>query len=236
MRKRSQMIIFLGPPGAGKGTQAARLSAALGIPAISTGEMLRHAAQSRTELGKIVESVMASGQLVSDDLINQVVAGRLRHSDCHWGCILDGYPRTVSQARFLDALLNRLDLPEPIVFNFELQVEKVVHRLTRRRQCPKCGGIFSINRNAESIRCQNDGTLLIQRADDKPLAIRQRLELYRNTSAGLIDFYRSRNYHEIIASRSPKHVSEELLALLGMRIPASSVPSYVRPTLAHAGI
>lgn len=232
----SQLIIFLGPPGSGKGTQAADLSATLGIPAISTGEMLRQAAQSRSEVGRIVERVMASGQLVSDDLINQVVAERLREKDCQAGCILDGYPRTVAQARFLEDLLDRLGLPEPIVFNFELEVEKIIHRLTRRRQCPKCSAIYSVNRNAESIRCQKDGALLVQRADDNAAAIRQRLELYKNTCADLVEFYRTRTYHEIVASRPPQHISDELLARLGMRMPAARVPSYAQTAVAHAGM
>ena len=220
MRKPSNVVIFLGPPGAGKGTQAVRLSGALNIPTVSTGEMLRHAARSGSETGKLVASVMASGQLVSDELINRVVADRLRQTDCRDGCILDGYPRTVAQARFLETLLADLNLSAPVVFNFDLSVEKIVRRLSRRRQCPKCGGIFSLNRNVESIRCQKDGALLIQRADDNPLAIRQRLDVYRATFAGLIDFYRSRNYREIDADRSPNAISQELLKLLAVPVMA----------------
>lgn len=236
MPKLSQVIIFLGPPGSGKGTQAAGLSATLGIPAISTGEMLRQASRSRSEVGKMVERVMASGQLVSDDLINHVIAERLQEQDCEAGCILDGYPRTVAQARFLENLLDHLNLPEPAVFSFEVEIENLIRRLTRRRHCPKCGAIFSVNRNAEFIRCQNDGALLVQRADDNPAAIRQRLELYKNTCADLIDFYRTRNYHEILASRTPKQVSEQLLAHLAVRMPSASVPSYAHTALAHAGM
>ena len=228
MRKPSTVIVLLGPPGAGKGTQAARFSAALGIPAISTGEILRQAAQSRSKLGKIVESVIASGQLVSDDLINRVVAERLRRADCQSGCILDGYPRTASQARFLDALLDRLNLSKPVVFNFDLAVEKVVDRLGSRFQCPACGSIFNVKQNAEQIRCERDGALLIQRADDNPSAIRQRLELYRKTSADLIDFYRSQEYHEISASRTPNEIFDEGMSLLGMRIPPAAIPAVRR--------
>jgi adenylate kinase len=223
------VIIFLGPPGAGKGTQAACLSSVLNIPAISTGDMLRRTAQSGSELGKLVGRVMASGELVTDDLINQVVAERLGAHDCAAGCILDGYPRTVAQARFLDSLLDQVNMSEPVVFNFDLPIEKVIHRLSRRRQCPKCGGIFSTNPHAESIRCRKDGTLLIQRADDKPEAIRQRLQVYRATSAELINYYRSRNYHEIAAHRMPQQISHELLSLLDTRpTPVHAAPPRLR--------
>jgi adenylate kinase len=186
----------------------------LNIPAISTGDMLRRTATSGSELGKLVGRVMASGELVGDDLINQVVAERLGAHDCASGCILDGYPRTVAQARFLDSLLDQLGMSEPVVFNFDLGIEKVIHRLSRRRQCPKCGSIFSLNRNAESIRCHKDGALLIQRADDKPEAIRQRLEVYRATCAELVDYYRTRSYHEIAGHGTPKQISHELLSIL----------------------
>jgi adenylate kinase len=171
-----------------------------------------------------VESVIASGQLVSDDLINRVVAERLRHTDCRSGCILDGYPRTASQACFLEALLQRLNLSQPVVFNFDLAVENVVDRLGSRRQCPVCGSIFNVKQDAKQVRCERDGSPLIQRADDNPSAIRQRLELYRKTSADLIDFYRSQNYHEISASRTPDEVFDELTGRLGMRVPAAAIP------------
>ncbi len=229
MREHSTVIVFLGPPGSGKGTQAARLSETLGIPAISTGEMLRQAAKSRSELGKIVESVMARGQLVSDDLINQVVADRLRRADCGSGCILDGYPRTQSQAHYLKALLNRLHLPEPVIVNFEISVEEVISRLSGRRQCPQCGGIFTVRPDVEPTRCNRDGTLLIQRADDNPAAIRKRLELYHATSADVINFYRTENYHEISASQPPKQISDELLRLLGRHTRTPRAPAVRHP-------
>lgn len=214
MRKSATVIIFLGPPGAGKGTQATRLSAALQIPAISTGEMLRAAAQSGSMLGKIVQGVMASGQLVSDDLINRVVEQRLRQSDCASGFILDGYPRTVSQARFLETLLRKMDLPEPLVIDFQLTAEAVINRLSHRRQCPQCHQIFSIHSNADKAYCAHDGSLLVQRADDNPAAIRQRLDLYKATFADLVSFYRTRNYHEVSASRTPDQIADEILTLL----------------------
>jgi adenylate kinase len=174
---------------------------------------------------------MASGQLVSDDLINEVVADRLSETDCHGGCILDGYPRTVAQAQSLERVLDKLDLPEPVVFDFYLPPAKIVERLSRRRQCPHCGGIFSLKRNADSPRCNRDGTPLIQRADDNPAIIRQRLQLYRANSADLVDFYRNRNYHQIDAARAPQQISAELMRLLDARRPAAAahaVPQALR--------
>jgi len=232
MANLGNVIVLLGPPGAGKGTQAARLSAALGIPAISTGEMLRQTVKSGSTLGKLVQSVMASGQLVSDELINQVVAERLACGDCQGGCILDGYPRTVAQARYLETLLRDLHLPEPFAINLDLTVENVVRRLGRRRQCPTCGAIFSVNRNADALRCQRDGSMLIQRADDNPDAIRQRLEVYKVTSADLVNFYRVRRFHELDGSREPELIADELLRLTGA-IPGASTSAYSSPSLAH---
>jgi len=109
-------IILIGPPGSGKGTQAGHLSPALGIPAISTGDMLRHECQSGSSLGRAVQAILASGRLVSDELMNEVIASRLKQVDCERGFILDGYPRTVAQARFLSRLLKNLNMPDPTIF------------------------------------------------------------------------------------------------------------------------
>lgn len=233
MRNSATVIIFLGPPGAGKGTQAARLSAALGLPAVSTGEMLRQTAACGSVLGKTVQKLMAAGQLVRDDLINQVVERRLRQSDCDSGCVLDGYPRTACQARFLESLLRRLEMPAPVVFDFQLTAEYVIERLSHRRQCPQCGHISSIDLSAGPSYCDRDGTLLVQRVDDNPAAIRQRLNLYKATFADLVSYYRTRNYHEIDASRTPDEVAAELLAVLDTSVSRYRVVP--RPSL-HASL
>src|SRR5581483_10063534 len=179
------LIVLLGPPGAGKGTQAVRLSATLGIPAISTGEMLRRECESGSVLGKVVQDVLNSGQLVSDDLMNRVIASRLRECDCENGCILDGYPRTVSQARFLDRLLKEANLPRPIVFDFQVETDEVVERLNMRG-----------------------------RTDDKPRTIRERLKVYRQNASKLVRYYSGKQYYRIRAGGTPEEVSGTLLRIL----------------------
>lgn len=205
MQDHAHVVILLGPPGAGKGTQSARLSAALGIPAISTGEILRSECQSGSDLGREVETVLARGELVDDRTMNELVTCRLRESDCARGCILDGYPRTVAQARYLD----NLDFAVPRIFDFIVSARDVISRLGGRKYCPECGQTFST-----AQVCSRDGSPLIQREDDKPAVIRERLRVYRRNMDKLVRFYQSRDYHPIHATRAPDMVFEELLRLL----------------------
>lgn len=230
MSAQEKVIVFLGPPGSGKGTQAARLSSALNLPAISTGEMLRRECQSGSSLGKVVKTVLASGQLVSDDLINRVVAHRLRQRDCNDGCILDGYPRTLAQARFLDRFLAKRRMARPVVFDFKIEIEEVVARLSSRLQCADCGRIFSVNgnSNAAELRCDRDGSELIQRADDNPETIRERLKLYEQNAGELVRYYASKDYHRIYATRTLEEISDDLLGVLGRRASAASVGARVQ--------
>jgi adenylate kinase len=218
---RAKVVILVGPPGSGKGTQAALISPTLGIPTISTGEMLRRECQSGSALGRSVQSILASGQLVSDDLMNQVISSRLREADCQRGFILDGYPRTVSQARFLGRLLTALGMPNPVVFHFDISSEDVVLRLTRRLQCPECGRIFSMNShlmNGDSahsgMSCDRDGSKLVHRLDDNVISIRERLKLYDENAARLARYYRNRRCHRICANRAPQEISNDLLTIL----------------------
>jgi adenylate kinase len=211
MQEHAHVVILLGPPGAGKGTQSARLSAALGIPAISTGEILRSECQSGSALGREVEAVLARGELVADGIINELVGRRLHEPDCAGGCILDGYPRTVAQARHLDTL----NFAVPRIFDFIVSARDVVARLGGRRYCPECGQTFN-----ESQACSKDGSPLLQREDDKPAVIRERLRIYRRNMDKLVRFYRSRDYHPIHATRAPDLVFEELLRFLDPGRPA----------------
>lgn len=218
MPARKKVIAFLGPPGCGKGTQAALLSPAVGIPAVSTGELLRRECDSGSALGKTLRSVLASGQLVTDDLMNQLIASRLRESDVRRGCILDGYPRTIVQARFLDTSLSDLNFPEPIVLQFELGNEEIVARLGRRRLCPKCGRIFSVGEEGDSF-CTSDGAPLAQRPDDKPVTIRERLRLYEHNAGELIQHYARKRLYRIHATGSPAEISREILRLVESAAP-----------------
>jgi adenylate kinase len=229
MHRRGRVIILLGPPGSGKGTQAARLSVALGIPAISTGEILRRECESGSSLGKAVQSVLASGQLVSDDLVNQMVARRLGREDCARGCILDGCPRTVPQARFVQQLLRNLKMPRPIVFDFEIEPQDVIARLSRRRQCAQCGRIVTVEdgSTAEPV-CDRDGSKLGQRADDNPATVRERLKLYNQNAGELVAFYGKRDIYRICAAPTPEQVSEDVLGILGQRALAAAVGNRAR--------
>lgn len=232
---RAKVIILVGPPGSGKGTQAALLSPALGIPTISTGEMLRRECQSGSVLGRSVQSILASGQLVSDDLMNQVISSRLREADCQRGFILDGYPRALSQARFLGRLLAALRMPGPVVFHFDISNEDVISRLTRRLQCAECGRIFSMSSELtngdsadRSMLCDRDRSKLVHRADDSVLSIRERLRLYEENAARLARHYRNRRYHRICADRTPQEVSNELLTILRSHTSAPVLPARAR--------
>ena len=228
MHAHCQVILFLGPPGSGKGTQAARLSAALDIPAISTGDMLRRECQSGSSLGNAVRAILDSGRLVGDKLMNQVVANRLRHRDCESGCILDGYPRTLNQARFLSSLLADMGMPQPIVFDFDVSADEIIARLGKRRQCPTCARIYSVDGNPmhAPLRCEQDGSELVQRNDDQPGVIRERLRLHSEHSAQLIAYYRGSRYYRIPAGRSPEEITAELSRLVQS--------TWSAPVLAHA--
>jgi len=223
-------IILVGPPGSGKGTQAAKLSPELGIPAVSTGEMLRRECQSGSSLGRAVQAILSSGQLVSDGLMNQVVSSRLRHADCRNGFILDGYPRTVSQARFLEGLLPELQIPDRIVFHFEISKDNVFSRLTRRLQCAQCGRIYSEKSDAmgAEMLCDGDGSKLIHRSDDNAALIPERLRLYEANASPLLRFYRNRGCYRVNANRSPEEVSRELLSIVRGTSPIRLVPTRAR--------
>ena len=180
--------MLLGPPGAGKGTQATHLQRAWGIPHISTGAMLRDAVRLQTPLGQEVEAVMASGGLIDDRLITDIVRERLRETDCRNGFLLDGFPRTVPQARALDRLV--VGGAPLVVLEIACPDEDILRRLASRVVCSECG--TNAQEADESATCHDCGGPLVQRKDDEEAVVRNRLKVYRTQTAPLIDYYQDR--------------------------------------------
>ena len=191
---RPHALIFLGAPGAGKGTQAREVARYYGIPQISTGDMLRDAVKRETALGLAAKARMESGKLVPDDVVDGIVAERINLPDCKAGFILDGFPRTISQAQFVDSLLEAKGEGLPLVLDIEVTEELLLKRLTGRRTCSVCGEIYNIYFNPPKVEgiCDKDGGKLLQRADDNEATIRQRLEAYHKQTSPLIEYYRGR--------------------------------------------
>lgn len=190
---RNHAILMLGAPGAGKGTQSREVSKEFGIPQISTGEMLRESIRRKTELGRAVQPIIESGGLAPDHLVSALVKQRTSEPDCEDGFILDGFPRNLEQALFLDHLLERRGSNAPVALDIQVNEDLLIKRLTGRRICPKCGTAYNIYFNPpqkEGI-CDKDGTPLTQRPDDKEEAIRVRLREYETQTKPLIDHYRS---------------------------------------------
>lgn len=186
-------LILLGPPGAGKGTQARWIVEALGIPQISTGDMLRAARKAGTPLGKQADAYMSAGKLVPDEVVVGLVAERLREADCVAGFLLDGFPRTIPQAEALDAELARHGRKVSAVVALEVADEALVRRLSGRRTCTACNRIWHLEFDPPPSpeRCACGGTLL-QRDDDKEETIRNRLRVYHAQTAPLIAYYERR--------------------------------------------
>jgi adenylate kinase len=181
-------IVMLGPPGAGKGTYATRLAPKLGIPTISTGDLLR-AARDDPEFGETIKKYQDSGELVPDEIVIKILKKRLEQEDAKNGFILDGFPRTLEQAKALEDISN-IDA----VINLDVPEEIIVQRLSSRRICPKCGAIYNLLYLKPKVdnKCDKCGAELIQRDDDKPEAIKERLKVYHEKTEPLIDFYKNK--------------------------------------------
>jgi adenylate kinase len=198
-------VLLLGAPGVGKGTQAKALMAAYGIPQISTGDILRANISKGTPLGKQAKALVDQGTLVPDDLVNQMVADRLSQPDTRNGYILDGFPRTLNQAMWLDAQLAVHDTTLPVVaISIVVDYEQLLHRITGRRICPS-GHIFNIysNPSAASDICDVDGSALIQRPDDSEAVFTERMKTFETQTAPVIEHYRKQGRFEEIDGDHP---------------------------------
>jgi len=185
------VVILLGPPGVGKGTQAVRLADTVGWEHVSTGDLLRAARREGTELGAKAQRYMDAGELVPDELILDLVRDHLKGIAPEAGILFDGFPRTTAQAEGLDRVLQAVHRRVDRVVVFEASEEELVKRLSGRRSCPDCGAVFNVHFTppAEEGKCDRCGGTLVQRKDDKPETVRHRLEVYREQTAPLIEWY-----------------------------------------------
>ncbi|MCU4138741.1 MAG: Adenylate kinase or related kinase [Thermodesulfobacteria bacterium] len=210
-------IIFLGPPGAGKGTQAKVLVEKYGIPQISTGDMLREHVAKGTELGLKAKEYMEKGQLVPDEIILSMVKERLSQDDAQKGFILDGFPRTVAQAEALDKLLEEMGKKIEYVLALIVPDEELVTRLTGRRTCKNCGMMYHIKFKPPKVegKCDACGGELYQRPDDNEETVRNRLKVYHEQTAPLIEYYRKKGVlFEVDGNKSIEEITQQLINIL----------------------
>lgn len=186
-------LVILGPPGAGKGTQADYIIKKYNIPHVSTGDIFRENIKSETELGKKASSYMDKGLLVPDELVIDLVADRIAKDDAKDGFLLDGFPRTVAQAVSLDAILDKNNTGLTKVINIDVKPEILIERAVGRRVCKSCGRTYHVKFNPPKVEgiCDNDGSELIQRADDVEETVKTRIEVYFDQTAPLIDYYKA---------------------------------------------
>ena len=211
-------IILLGPPGAGKGTIAKALTEYDGSVQISTGDILRAAIAAGTELGQQAEAAMKAGNLVTDELIMGIMEQRLQEDDCQQGYLLDGFPRTIPQAEALRMLLARLGEKLDAVLELDIPRDVIIDRLTTRRTCTNCGEIYNIKYKKPKVDGVCDvcgGTEIVQRDDETEEAIENRLEVYNEQTAPLVDFYRAEGLLVSVPSSEREPVMQALLAKIG---------------------
>ncbi len=219
-------VILLGPPGAGKGTQAKQIVEHYGIPQISTGDLLRDHVARGTELGLEAKAIMARGELVPDDLMYGIVASRLREADCKRGFVLDGFPRTAAQAGWLDAFLekevfdNKTEKAEecpPVVIQFLVDYNQLLLRLSGRRTCPTCGRLYNIHLQPplKDELCDLDGSKLLVRDDDRPEVVTERLAAYERQTKPVADYYRrQRRLVAVNADRPIEDVTAQIFGII----------------------
>jgi adenylate kinase len=212
-------IVLLGAPGSGKGTQAKKLVADYGYPQVSTGDLLRDAVARGTEYGRKAKAAMDAGQLVSDDIVLGILKDRVAQPDAAGGFILDGFPRNLAQARMLEEVLAELGQPLDAAVLMDLDFDILLKRLTGRRSCTGCGRVYNIHFLPPPAdgRCESCGGELVQRADDREETIGRRLEVYRNETAPLVEYYRELGKLKVVdADASFDEVYARLVAALGL--------------------
>jgi adenylate kinase len=213
VEKLDRAVIFLGPPGSGKGTQAKVLAARYGIPHLSTGDMLREHISKGTPLGLKAKPIMARGELVPDSLVLKMVADRIDREDCYHGFVFDGFPRTVTQAKYLGELLKQHGLNQPFVIHMVIGRSALLKRLTGRRTCRVGGEIYNIYDRPPKVEgiCDEDGGELVQRPDDTEEVVAPRLHAYEKQTAPLVSFYRRLNsLDDIDATKSVEEVQQQV--------------------------
>ena len=203
-------VIFLGPPGAGKGTQAQRICTALNIPQISTGDILRRAMKEQTPTGLKAKAFIEAGQLVPDEVIIDIVRERLAQEDCQGGYILDGFPRTVPQAEALEGIA-KID----VVVDLDVADEELIARLSGRRVCLNCGATYHVSRLNGETKCATCGEELVQRKDDSAETVLARLNVYHEQTAPLVEFYQKKGTLRVIdGAQDMDTIFEAILAVV----------------------
>ena len=215
------LVVLMGPPGAGKGTQAEKLAEEFTLPHISTGDIFRSAVKEGTEMGKKAKEYMDKGELVPDEIVIGIVKERLAKPDCSEGALLDGFPRTVEQAQALDEVLEDLKLNISAAVSVDVQEEELINRLTGRRVCRSCGATYHIKFNPPKVRniCDHCSGELYQRSDDTIDTVKERLAIYRNQTMPIIEYYKQKDlFHSVDGARAIDDVFVDIAAhLRGIR-------------------
>ena len=215
--KLDRAVIFLGPPGSGKGTQAKELAGQYAVPHLSTGDMLREHVSKGTPLGLRAKPIMERGELVPDSLVLKMVAERIERPDCGHGFVFDGFPRTVAQAKYLGELLRRQGFKQPFVIHMVIPTSVLMKRLTGRRTCKVGGEIYNIYERPPKVEgiCDNDGGELLHRPDDREEVVAPRLNAYEKLTAPLVQYYRRLGaLHDVDANRSVEEVRRQICQLV----------------------
>jgi adenylate kinase len=221
------IIVMLGPPGAGKGTQCSLLGERLGISHISTGDLLREEIAAQSPLGQLANGVIERGELVPDGTMTSIVRERLRQPDVQAGAILDGFPRTIDQARALNRVLAELGRQLDAVVYLRVPVEEVLERIAGRYTCPNCGASYHVDTTPTRVEgiCDQCGSTLMQRPDDRREVAQRRLEVYGEQTEPLIDFYRNQGVlRDVNGSQTVERVLESILEAIKPNALSSTTP------------